>query len=285
MYVINPQDISRICLAQSLAHAHLSADACLNNTLALDKSTYSGHLYSDKAPGLAAIEIPTVEALHLPLPTQWPWEFLSLWVIRVLATGVLFVACAFMVGRVAEGLAPGFGGVSLVAFALGTLMAPFAAANFDHVPAGTLGLLAFLLAWRRRPLPPGLAAGAALLMEYEAATILIVLGLYVALQGGWALVSYIRGALPGVALLWTYDWLAFGKPWRPPYSYIANSLAAEQNSGFFGVTCHDCIASRTCSSGARDSSSTRRSSSPPPSGWCFSRGATESRRSSARPSP
>ena len=33
-------------------------------------------------------------------------------------------------------------GVSLVAFGLGTLVAPFAAANFDHVMTGTLGFAA-----------------------------------------------------------------------------------------------------------------------------------------------
>jgi len=233
--VISPQDISRLCLTRSFASGRLSADACLDTTMAVDRSSYGGHLYSDKAPGLSVLELPVAEALRLPLPTEWPWEFLSLWVVRVLASGVAFLACAFMVGRVAEGLAPGFGGPSLVAFALGTLVAPFAAANFDHVPAGALGLAAFLLAWSRRPLPAGLAAGAALLVEYEAASIVVVVGGYAALQGGWTLARYVYGALPGAALLWTYDWLAFGAPWHASYGYVANELAGSQEAGFFGI--------------------------------------------------
>jgi hypothetical protein len=233
--VISPQDVSRLCLTRSLAHLRVSADDCLDNTLAVDKASRDGHLYSDKAPGLAALELPAAEAVRLPLPTQWPYEYLSLWVVRVLVVGVAFVLSAFLVGRVSEGLAPGFGGPALVAFALGTLMAPFAAANFDHVPAAMLGLAAFLLAWRRRAVLAGLVAGAGLAVEYEAASIVIVLAVYVALQGAWPLARYAYGVLPAAALLWTYDWLAFGAPWRASYGYVANDLAAQQASGFFGI--------------------------------------------------
>jgi hypothetical protein len=233
--VISPQDVSRLCLTRSLAHLRVSADDCLDNTLAVDKASRGGHLYSDKAPGLSALELPAAGALRLPLPTQWPFEYLSLWVVRVLVVGVAFVLSAFLVGRVSEGLAPGFGGPALVAFALGTLMAPFAAANFDHVPAAMLGLAGFLLAWRRRALLAGLVAGAGLAVEYEAGAILIVVAIYVALQGGWPLARYVYGALPGAALLWTYDWLAFGAPWRASYGYVANDLANQQASGFFGI--------------------------------------------------
>ena len=233
--VINPQDISRVCLARSLANGQLSADTCLGTTMAVDKASYNGHLYSDKAPGLAALQLPTVVALGLKDPIQWPWEYLSLWVVRVLSTGVAFMLCAFVLGRVAEGLRPGFGGASLVTFSLGTLVAPFAASGFDHVATGALGFVGFALAWARRPHLAGLAAGAALTMEYQAATIVLLVGAYVVLQGKWALINYVRGALVGAALLWTYNWLAFGAPWHTSYGYVANDLAAEQASGLFGI--------------------------------------------------
>src|SRR5437763_8369390 len=118
-----------------------------------------------------------------------------------------------MVGRVSEGLAPGLGAISLVTFSLGTLVAPFAAANFDHVPAAALGFGAFLLAWRRRPLAAGLAAGLGVAVEYEAALIAAVIACYVARQGVRALGRYAAGAVPGIALLGAYDWIAFGAPW------------------------------------------------------------------------
>jgi len=44
--------------------------------------------------------------------------------VRALSVGLAFVLCAFLVGRVSEGLAPGYGGIALVSFALGTLVAP-----------------------------------------------------------------------------------------------------------------------------------------------------------------
>jgi hypothetical protein len=235
VYVINAQDISRICLSHSLSQGQLSADTCLGSTMAVDKASYKGHLYSDKAPGLAVLELPTVVWLGLKDPLEWPWEYLSLWAVRVLSTGLTFVLCALVVGRIAEGLRPGFGGVSLVTFALGTLAAPFAASGFDHVPAGALGFMGFALAWSRRPHLAGLAAGAAMTMEYQAATIVVLVGAYVALQGAWPLINYLRGALVGVSLLWTYNWLAFGAPWHTSYGYVANDLAAEQASGLFGI--------------------------------------------------
>jgi hypothetical protein len=156
-------------------------------------------------------------------------------VIRLCTSGLAFLACAFMVGRIAEGLRPGFGGPALVAFSLGTLIAPFAVSNFEHVPSAALGFGAFVLAWRRNPLLAGLAAGAALTVDYEAGLVLVVVGAYVALQGPWPVFHYIRGVLPGAALLWTYNWMAFGAPWRLSYHYLANGYAQQQKTGLLGV--------------------------------------------------
>lgn len=236
VYVISPQDISRLCLTHALVHGQVKADTCLSTSMAVDKASDNGHLYSDKAPGMSALEIPAAQAVQLPaLPTSWPWEFLSLWVVRIAVSGLAFLVCAFLVGRIAEGLAPGRGAPALVAFSLGTLVTPFAVANFDHVPAAALGFGAFVLAWRRRPLLAGLLGGATFATEYEAGLILVFVGLYVAAQGAWPLASYVYGAIPGTALLWTYDWLAFGSPWSTPYGHVANQYTDEQSKGFFGI--------------------------------------------------
>ncbi len=48
-------------------------------------------------------------------------------------------------------------------------------------------------------------------------------------------VNYLRGLLPGAALLWTYNWLAFGAPWHLSYRYIVGGFAPDQASGFFGI--------------------------------------------------
>ena len=87
--------------------------------------------------------------------------------MRVWTGGLFLIVCSLLVGRAAEGLAPGWGGAALVTFAAGTLAGSLAVVNFDEIPAATLGFVAFLLAWRRRPGLAGLAAGALVLVEYQ----------------------------------------------------------------------------------------------------------------------
>jgi hypothetical protein len=231
---VNVQDVSRICLTRALLHGHLNVDSCVGEIV--DRSIHDGHLYTNKAPGMSVLEIPSVEAVRLPAAQQWaPDGDLKLWVVRLLSSGIGLLVCAFLVGRVSEGIVPGFGGAALVAFALGTLIAPLAVENFDHVPAAALGFTAFVLAWRRRPLLAGLVAGAALTVEYQALALLLVVGAYVALRGARPLLRYAAGAVPGAVLLGAYDWAAFGAPWHDPLRNADNGFRPESRSGVLGV--------------------------------------------------
>src|SRR5262249_29384612 len=94
---------------------------------------------------------------------------------------------------------------------------------------------AFLLAWRGRFVPAGLAAGAAVLIEYQTAAILIALAVYAAFKGARAAGSFVAGTLPGIALLAAYDTAAFGSPWHLSYRYVAGQFASDQARGFFGI--------------------------------------------------
>jgi hypothetical protein len=234
VFVPNQQDGSRLCLSRALVAGRLSNDGCFRSTV--DRSRYDGHLYSNKAPGMSVLEIAPAEAVRLGSPTHWGQAAnLRLWAVHLFASGLPFLLCVFLVGRISEGLAPGYGAPALVAFGLGTLMAPLAVSGFDHVPAACLGFLAFVLAWRRRPLLAGLAAGAALTTEYEAAAILLIVFAYTALQGSHAALRFAAGAVPGVALLAAYDWAAFGAPWHNPLRYSDNAYLAPENSGLLGI--------------------------------------------------
>ena len=133
MAPVSAQDGSRICLSQALLHGRLSNDACLAFTI--DRASYGGHLYTDKAPGLSVLGTPAVAMLRPGSPHGWSQDDVRLWGVRVLTVGLVFLLCAFMVGRVSEGLAPGFGGIALVSFALGTLVAPLAGGSFEAAPA------------------------------------------------------------------------------------------------------------------------------------------------------
>ena len=229
------QDVSRVCLARVLLHGSVSADSCLSTRLGLDKSGHGGHLYSDKAPGMSVIEMPTVAIASLGEPSGWPSYSARLWLVRLLSSGIAFLAVVFLVGRVTEGIAPGLGSLSAVTFGLGTLVGPLAAANFEHVMTGALAFGAFLLAWRRRPVAAGLVTGAALLTAYESAIVVALLGIYVALQGGAVLRRYVAGIVPGAVLLGAYDQVAFGAPWHFSYRYIVGENASNQAAGFFGI--------------------------------------------------
>jgi hypothetical protein len=235
LYPIGAQDVARVCLSRAMLHGRLYDDACLGTSFAVDRAVYGGHYYSDKAPGMSALEIPGVLATSTPNVTAWRLYDNRLWLIRVIAGGLAFLVGAFLVGRVSEGLAPGYGGAAVVAYGLGMLVAPLAAASFEHVTAASLGLAAFVLAWNRRAFLSGLAAGAAVLVAYEAGLIVLILGAYVLLHGWGRLRSYALGVLPGLAILAVYDWIAFGKPWHLSYRYVDNEFARQQAAGFFGI--------------------------------------------------
>ncbi len=235
VYVISPQDVSRLCLTRALENGHLVVDGCIGNG-DTDRALRAGHVYSDKAPGMSVLALPAAEVVGLPAPSRWNSKGdLRLWVIRLFGSGVAFLLCAFLLGRVAEGLAPGWGGATLVTFGLGTLAAPFAATTFDHVTAGTLGFGAFLLVWGRRAELAGLTAGTAVAFEYQTALIAVVVACYVALRGVRPLLRFAIASLPPLVLLGAYHWAAFGSPLHTPYRYIANKYTAEQASGFFGI--------------------------------------------------
>ena len=157
------------------------------------------------------------------------------WLVNVFSVGIALLASAWLLGRVAEGLTPGYGAMALVLFALGTLVFPLAAVDFNHVPAAAVTFGAFLLAWKRRPGLAGLAAGAAVLVEYEAGLVVVVLAMYLALLGWREVVRFFAGVAPAALILGAYNWAAFGAPWHMSYSYVDNVFANQQKTGFFGI--------------------------------------------------
>jgi hypothetical protein len=229
----NTQDASHFCLARALAAGRLDIEPCVGG--GPDIAFYGGYVYSNKAPGLSVLALPAVEAVGLRDTSQWVNDGdLRVWLVRLLTSGLALLVCAFLVGRVAEGLDPGSGGFVLVTFALGTFVTPFAATGFDHVVTAAFAFAAFVLAWGRRPALAGAAAGIAYAVEYEAAAVLLLVGVYVALRGRRAVGCYLLGALPALALSAAYSWVAFNRPWRIPQSYDLFNLGVRPG-GLLGV--------------------------------------------------
>ena len=235
VYVVSAQDVSHFCLTRAIAAGELKIDECGGDVL--DRSSYNGHSYSNKAPGMSLLAVPSAEAVRLRNAPSWnnvadP----RLWGVRVLTSGIAFLLCVFLVGRVAEGIAPGTGGATLVAFGLGTLSFAFAASGFDHDLTAVAGFGAFVLAWARRPGLAGLAGGAAYLLEYEAAAVILLVALYVLLGGTRPLARYVAGVVPGIVLSAAYSWAAFGSPGRNPRTYEVNQFpGVNPNSGVLGI--------------------------------------------------
>ena len=239
----NVQDITRLALSRSIAERG-SVDIDPYHRLTTDRAFYNGHWYSDKAPGLSLIALPTVEALrgidavtgrsHLPV-----WKLVGhIWLIRVLTSGIGLLAAAFLLGRAAESLRPGYAAPVVITFALGTIAGPLGVTAFEHDVAAALGFGAFVLATRRATLVPlaGALGGAAVFCEYQAALIVLVVALYVALRYRWrGLLRFCAGGVPFAIGLGAYNWAAFGSPLHLSYKYVANQYTKDQQQGFFGI--------------------------------------------------
>jgi hypothetical protein len=245
--VINPpnvQDITRLSLSRSLAERG-SVDIDPYHHLTTDRAFFDGHWYSDKAPGLSLLALPTVEGLRgidalrhdrNPLPI---WKRVGhIWLIRVLTSGLGLLATAWLLGRAAEALRPGYAAPVVITFALGTMAGPLGVSAFEHVVAGALGFASLVAATRRPSLVPlaGALGGAAVLCEYQAALIVAVVAIYVAFRHGWRrLLGFCAGGVPAAVGLGLYNWAAFGSPLHLSYKYVANSYTEEQQKGFFGI--------------------------------------------------
>jgi|SRR5579862_1073969 len=233
MYRIGTQDVTRLCLTHAVLHGHLTIEPCARHTL--DYATYGGNEYTDKAPGLSFLALPAAWAIGMFTDHGLAHGDFRLWFVRMATGGLAFLVLAFLIGRISEGIAPRLGGLALVAFALGTYVAPLAATMHDHVVAGAFAFGGFVLAWSRRYALAGLCAGIAVDTNYLCALIGIIVAAYVLVAGVRPLLRFAAGAAGPLLLLAAYDWAAFGSPFHLSYRYVANKYAADQQAGFFGI--------------------------------------------------
>jgi hypothetical protein len=235
MHGADAQDESRLALTRALVTQGTTRIDRWKNTQ--DRATYNGHFYTDKAPGLSLLAIPAYGVERAVGGTASPWTGRwSRWAMRVLVNGPLLLLLGLLVGRRAERLGGG-GALIAVGVTLGTILGALSSVLFSHVGAAALGFAAFAAAPRdqRRPVLAGALAGAAVLVEYQSAIILVVVACLVALGGRRRLGWYVVGALPPLVLLGAYDWVSFGSPLHLSYRYVDNVYTAEQSSGFFGI--------------------------------------------------
>jgi len=218
-----------------------------------DVSPAHGRLYSNKAPGSSMLAIPGYVALKgvTAAAGRAPTLAEMLWVAR-LTTGVLpTLGFAWLLFGFLRRFAPRPETRRLVvgAYVLGTMAMTYSVLFIAHqLSAVCIGSAYVLAVWvvdddrdLRWMLAAGLAAGAAPLVDYQAAVAGVPVALYVAyrlwrqpkrlaLAAGWA---GLGAALP-VALLLFYHWRAFGSPWTTGYA-ASETFAHFHQKGFLGL--------------------------------------------------
>jgi hypothetical protein len=206
-----------------------------------DVTLVDGHIFSNKAPGLAFATLPAffvVEAVGMRTtgdPTRVVWA-LHLWSIALAAALLLL-----LVRRVADGFAPGYGTTTALTLGLATIVLPFSTLYFAHVLGATLGFAAFAALWHERRGEPrtwlvalaGALAGFAVAVEYTVAIVALVLWLPVLARPPRLrrAAGYVAGVALGVTPLALYNLWAFGS--IAHFSYEENQV--EPIGGFFGL--------------------------------------------------
>lgn len=234
---------SHYALIQSLADGTPIIDRFARETG--DAAYFEGHLYSNKAPGLAFLALPLYLVLDLTgvraaLEAKAGGQdavikLLSLWVI-VVPAGLLL----YLVRRLAARVEPGFETAAAVTLGLGTLIFPYATTLYSHVLSAFLGFAAFSLLWRERGAAPKLGtvmaagglAGLAVTTEYPLVLLGVVLGFY-AVSGTDRLrsgLAYSVGALAGTLPLLLYNRWAFGS-----FTHLSYADQEAHSVGFLGL--------------------------------------------------
>jgi hypothetical protein len=250
IHEVGPQDITRLASMEAIVlHGSLRIDRWQGQTP--DKAEYGGHYYSDKAPGMSFLAVPSFVVLraagvlresNVPLGI---WKDRGdLWLLRTLTSGLGFLAVIVLVGRVAEALEPGTGAITATTVGLGTLVQPLAATFFAHVVVAALGFGAFVLAWSgllsatHRDLRfalGGLCAGLAVFTEYQTVFIAFAVLVYLAARTVHGALVFLAAALPAAVALAVYNTAAFDSPLHLSYRYVSAEFASEQAKGFFGI--------------------------------------------------
>ncbi|HEY7975066.1 MAG TPA: hypothetical protein VID72_06970 [Ktedonobacterales bacterium] len=246
--------ISRYDMVYALAHGGANIDLHASNTI--DVSYFHGHWYSPRSLGLSLLATPMLVIVgHFYDLDNYAQLTLTQQIALLNAFTLLpaTVAGALAFRRFVARLRPALASSPLpyvVAgmFALGTLAYPFSTTFFSHMFGGALIFVAFYLlfsarqaerpAWRL--VVAGLLTGAAVVSEYPAGVIMLLLCGYIwfAFPGRriQSLLLFGVGIAPSALALAWYNWWAFGNPLSLSYGFVSGSEFSGQHKGFFGIT-------------------------------------------------
>jgi hypothetical protein len=253
---------SRFDLTRAIVEKHrLYIDGYDTNTG--DKAFWNGHVYSDKAPGLALSAVSIVEVgrvalrwVHrdFPEPRMIEAERYLVTVVCVALPGAVAAALLFLVA-LNLGASVNGAGFAAAAFGLATPFWCYATLFWGHVLAAACLFCAFAsVTLLREFVSPwhdlllgifvGLTAGWGTVTEFPAAppaAIVVSLALAYAWPGGRRRLVRVAtgvaiGASPCLAVLLMYNAAAFGSPLKLGYAISAQQGWPLMQQGIMGVT-------------------------------------------------
>ncbi|TAK23341.1 MAG: hypothetical protein EPO26_08850 [Chloroflexota bacterium] len=244
-----PNELSHFDLVLALARDRVtSIDPYAANTI--DRSFSDGHVYTNKAPGLALLGAPFLWILDRVLAIGPLAATRVAYVVHLIATMTVAIPGAIAIVTLGA-LARRHGApvtstiVASAAIGLATAFLPFATTLYSHVTAAAFIVVAFALLTWRHPSPPaawqcvaaGLAAGFAVAIEFPAAIAFVALSIFsIATTGaGRRTIGFAVGSIVGLCPLATYNWISFGAPWRLSYGYTDFIAFEGMRRGLFGV--------------------------------------------------
>jgi hypothetical protein len=216
-----------------------------------DVSPSRGHMYSNKAPGSSLLVVPAYAAV------SWisgpPSLAFTMWLCRVVAGVIPALAFLWLMWRFLDRFTPdpAVRRLVLIAYGLGSLAMTYALLYYSH----QLAALCIASAWifavdvveRKRSVrwmaAVGLFAGAAPLVDYQAAFAGVPIAIYlVAKLWRWpkrelavALAIAAGAAALPIAILLAYHTVCFGSPLRTGYD-ATQTFAHFHQQGFLGIS-------------------------------------------------
>jgi hypothetical protein len=216
-----------------------------------DVSPSHGHWYSNKAPGSSMLVVPAYAVV------SWisgpPSLAFTMWLSRVVAGVIpallfLWLLWGFLARFAPD---PAIRRLVVIAYALGSLAMTYTMLYYSHQLAAiciaSAWILAVDVAERRRSLrwmaEIGLLAGAAPLVDYQAAFAGVPVAIYLLVKL-WSRptrelaqafgIAALGAAIPIVILLWYHD-VCFGSPLRTGYD-ATQTFAHFHQQGFLGIS-------------------------------------------------
>ncbi|MCX6348510.1 MAG: tetratricopeptide repeat protein [Candidatus Aureabacteria bacterium] len=210
-----------------------------------DKVFFRGHYYSDKAPGPSFLAVPFYwSLLKLGVEEERTIQYLLTLIIIGLPSALSSLVLYRLLGE--AGGADEEGKVTLtLAYALGTLIAPFSTVFYGHALAAAAALVSFFLLFRMRAgIYPerwstawlaGFVCAWGFLCDFPAGIAIAGLTLYAlfALRRKRLVIAWLLGILLPVGILGYYNHACFGSPIASSYSY---HQVYDHHAGLLGIT-------------------------------------------------